>query len=88
MDYVQDMYCNPRRPITKRVYIIVNKISPEEIRVEGLEISLRWTPHPVIVTIGDNRAYIRVLLYSCYTTITGWGVLLRYHPNNGLGPLA
>ena len=34
-------------------------------------------PHPVIVTIRDSRDYIRVLLYS-YTTITGWGVLLRY----------
>ena len=42
-------------------------------------ISLRWTPHPVIVTIRDNRDYIRVLLYSYYTTITGWGVLLTYH---------
>ena len=29
-----------------------------------------------MVTIGDNRDYIRVLLYSYYTTITGWGVLL------------
>ena len=29
------------------------------------------------MTIGDNRDYIRVLLYSYYTTITGWGVLLR-----------
>ena len=35
-------------------------------------------PHPVIVTIRDNRDYIRVLLYSYYTTITGWGVLLTY----------
>ena len=34
-------------------------------------------PHPVIVIIRDNRDYIRVLLYSYYTTITGWGVLLR-----------
>ena len=34
---------------------------------------IRWTPHPVIVTIGDNRDYIRVLLYSYYATITGWG---------------
>ena len=45
---------------------------------------LRWTPHPVIVTIRDNRDYIRVLLYSYYTTITGWGVLLNhisYSPN-------
>ena len=32
---------------------------------------VRWTPHPVIVTIGDNRNYVRVLLYSYYTTITG-----------------
>ena len=40
-----------------------------------------WTPHPVIVTIRDPRDYIRVLLYSSYTTITGWRVLLRY----GLG---
>ena len=37
----------------------------------------RGTPHPVIVTIMDNRDYGRVLLYSYYTTITGWGVLLR-----------
>ena len=29
------------------------------------------------MTIGDNRDYIGVLLYSYYTTITGWGVLLR-----------
>ena len=27
-------------------------------------ILLRWTPHPVIVTIRDNKDYIRVLLYS------------------------
>ena len=33
----------------------------------------RWTPHPVIVAIMDNDEYIRVLLYSHYTTITGWG---------------
>ena len=26
--------------------------------------------------MGDNRAYIRFLLYSYYATITGWGVLL------------
>ena len=78
-------------------------------------VLVRWTPHPVIVTMRDNRDYIRerpamgpgflhthyfklrkivgmqkprphgspfcyikVLLYSDYTTITGWGVLLRY----------
>ena len=41
-------------------------------------VFLRWTPHPAIVTIRDNRDYIRALVYSYYTTITGWGVLLRY----------
>ena len=40
-----------------------------------------WTPHPVIVTIGYNRDYIRVLLYSYYATITGWGVLLSNNDN-------
>ena len=38
---------------------------------------LRWTPHPIIVAITDNKDYVRVLVYSYYTTITGWGVLLR-----------
>ena len=37
---------------------------------------VRWTPHPVIVTIRDIKDYIRVLIYSYYTTITGWGVLV------------
>ena len=32
---------------------------------------VRWTPHPVIVTIMDNKEYIRVLLYSYYTTTEG-----------------
>ena len=41
-------------------------------------IYLRWTPHPVIVAIRDNTDYIRVLLYSYYTTITGRGLLLIY----------
>ena len=36
------------------------------------QLFIRWTPHLVIVTIGDNRDYTRVLLYSYYTTITGW----------------
>ena len=41
-------------------------------------LSIRRTPHPVIVTIRDNGDYIGVLLCSYYTTITGWGVLLSY----------
>ena len=45
-------------------------------------ICFRWTPHPVIETIGDYRDYTRVLLYSYYTTITGWGVLLYYNLEN------
>ena len=48
---------------------------------------LRWTPYPVIVTIRVNKDYIRVLLYSYYTTITGWGVLLN-DTNQQLGPRA
>ena len=36
-------------------------------------------PNPVIVAIRDNKNYIRVLLYSYYTTIAGWGVLLTYN---------
>ena len=39
---------------------------------------VRWSPHPVIVMIRGNKDYIRVLLYSYCTTITGWGVLLIY----------
>ena len=46
-------------------------------RLQPPQILIRWTPHPVIVTLRDNRDHIRVLLYSYYTTITGWGVHLR-----------
>ena len=46
-------------------------------RIRGAKyVDFRWSPHPVIVTIRDNKDYIRVLLYSYYTTITGWGVLI------------
>ena len=31
------------------------------------------------MTIGDDKDYIKVLLYSYYATITGWGVLLTNH---------
>ena len=44
----------------------------------------RWTPHPIIVTISDKRDYIRVLLYSYYTTITG--VLLSYGSHDNTYP--
>ena len=47
-------------------------VAPTE-RLYPLQGYFRWTPHPAIVTIRDNRDYIRVLLYSYYTTITGWG---------------
>ena len=30
------------------------------------------------MTIGDSKNSIRVLLYSYYTTITGWGVFLNH----------
>ena len=32
-----------------------------------------WTPYLVTVTIREKRDYNRLLLYSDYTTITGWG---------------
>ena len=34
-----------------------------------------------MATIRDKKDDIRVLLYSYYATITGWGVLLRYTLN-------
>ena len=34
--------------------------------------------------IMDNKDYIRVLLSSYYTTIAGWGVLLRLRVYKGL----
>ena len=40
-----------------------------------IEVELRWTPHPIILPIRDNKDYIRVLLYSYYTTMGG--VLLK-----------
>ena len=51
---------------------------------ERPDIYGRWTPHPVIVTIIDNKDYVRVLLYSYYTTIAGWGVLLIYMGDIGI----
>ena len=41
---------------------------------------LRWTPHPVIVIIRDNRDYIRVLLYPTIPLLQGGGVLLTHVP--------
>ena len=40
----------------------------------------------LIVTLRDNRDYFRVLLYSDYTTITWWGVLLSYGVSLFEGP--
>ena len=73
----------------------LNILPPSLTRVDvkGSRVYLRWTLHLVIVTIRDNKDYIRVLLYSYYTTITGWGVLLRCTPkrfpesSDGIGPL-
>ena len=36
----------------------------------------RWTPHTAIVAIKDNKDCIRVVLFSYYTTIAEWGILL------------
>ena len=43
----------------------------ENCRVKGL--GLGGPSRPVIVTIRDILDYIRVPVYSYYTTITGWG---------------
>ena len=47
------------------------------------KVYFRRTPHPVIVTLRDTEDYSRVLLYSYYTTITGWVVLLTYTADLG-----
>ena len=39
---------------------------------------VKWTPHPVIVTIRDNRDHIRVLFIFLLYHLQGGGVLLRY----------
>ena len=39
------------------------------------QLEFRWTPHTVIVTIRDSGNYIGALYH---TTITGWGVHLRW----------
>ena len=39
----------------------------DTVCLEGIaqvRVYFRWSPHPVIVTLQDNRGYIRVLLYS------------------------
>ena len=46
---------------------------PTSLIMDIPDMLLRWTPDPVIVMSGGKRDYIRVLLYSYYTTITGWG---------------
>ena len=39
----------------------------------GSRVRLGGCPHPVIVPSKGNKDSISVLLYSLYTTITGWG---------------
>ena len=48
------------------------------------DMYIRWTPHPVIVAIRENKDYIWVLLHSYCTTITA--VLLTCM--DGLGFMA
>ena len=37
------------------------------------ELYVRWPLHPVKVTIRDNKDHLRVLSFSYYTSIIGWG---------------
>ena len=56
-------------------------VTPDETPLAehpGPSSYFRRAPHPVRVTIRDNKDYIRVLFYSYSTTITGWGVLLNH----------
>ena len=62
---------------TARLWSCTKLLALGLMKLKSLSGYLRRTPHPVIVTIGDNRDHVRVLLYSYDTTITEWGVLLR-----------
>ena len=70
------LYCRllNRHPQAGIIHRVPASLINEPLNRKALD--LRWTPHPVIVTIMDNRDCIRVLVYPYYTTITGWGVLL------------
>ena len=41
-------------------------------------IYIRLGPHPLIVTTRDKGNYIKILIYSWYTTISGWGPNPRF----------
>ena len=71
LDY--PIYCPYRYP-----YCMVSVYSILTVYCCTVYCQSRRTPHPVIVTIRDNKDLIRVLFYSYYTTITGSGVLLLY----------
>ena len=45
-----------------------------ETTISGLGFRVRWTPHPVIVTIMDNKDYIRgplIFLFYHYYRVGG-----------------
>ena len=50
-----------------------------------LSASLKWIPHPVIVTIRDHRDYMRVLIFLLFDYYR-LGVLLRQVPSARGGP--
>ena len=47
------------------------------INIVFIDRIITWMDPPP--SIRNSKDYIRVLLYSYYTTITGWGVLLNYY---------
>ena len=51
-------------------------LTPQTLNPKQVNLNTLGGPPPVIVTIGDNRDDIKVLLYSNYTIITGRRVLL------------
>ena len=58
-------------PVT---FMVSSRLEVRAFRKRSSESGMhRWTPHPVIVAIRDHKDYLRVLLYTYYITITGWG---------------
>ena len=49
-------------------------------------VDVRW--NPVLVIKRDNGDYTRVLVYSDYATITGWGHLRKLMGRRSYSPIA
>ena len=52
---------------------ITDGIVPDSLYASGYKVPLRWTPHPVIVTIGDNRDDIKASYIPTIPLLQGGG---------------